>query len=229
MDRRLYIIPAIVSLGVHGLLLIGTPTQNERETIVSNGATITDNPIPPEDIFILPPENEPKDKDLLVNSPAPRLGEIPPSLEELLGEPLPNQFTIEVPTDRPAPTTTNAMVIGPIGLPDGALDGVGIVSVKLTALSTKDLDHTPSARVQSSPRYPHNARAEGRNGEVLVEFVVNERGEVIKVSIIKSSDPIFEEATRDAVYRWRFAPGLKNGKPVTFKMRVPVAFNINNA
>ena len=40
----------------------------------------------------------------------------------------------------------------------------------------------------------------------------------------KSSHPAFEQPALQAVRRWRFEPGKRGGKPVSFKMRVPITF-----
>jgi protein TonB len=39
-----------------------------------------------------------------------------------------------------------------------------------------------------------------------------------------SSDPVFEAPSLAAVKQWKFEPGKRNGKPVRFRMRVPITF-----
>lgn len=104
-------------------------------------------------------------------------------------------------------------------LPPGDLLEVG------SPIFGKDyLDAPPHALVQNAPDYPYEARKTGQEGRVLVEFVVNPRGEVIQSRIVESSHPVFDQSTLRAVSHWRFQPGTKNGVPVTFRMVVPVNF-----
>ena len=55
-------------------------------------------------------------------------------------------------------------------------------------------------------------------------FIVDERGRVVEPRVRNSTDPIFEKSALTAVKRWRFEPGKRNGKPVRFRMLVPITF-----
>lgn len=74
--------------------------------------------------------------------------------------------------------------------------------------------------------YPEKAKKKGLSGEVYVQFVVNNKGVVKDIEVIKSSDKIFNEAAMD-VFRdmplWN--PGKQRGKPVSAQVIVPVRFN----
>jgi TonB family protein len=90
------------------------------------------------------------------------------------------------------------------------------------------LDRAPTPRVQASPVYPFDLRRAGITGEVVVEFIVDPAGDVIAAYSIRSSDPAFEAAAIQAVRQWKFRPGMKGGKTVNTRMRVPIAFDLNN-
>jgi protein TonB len=87
------------------------------------------------------------------------------------------------------------------------------------------LDNAPRVRFPKAPQYPYEASRDQRSGEVLVEFSVDETGRVFNPSVVRSSDPIFEEPTLKAVRQWRFEPGRRNGRAVRFRMRLPVEFH----
>lgn len=108
------------------------------------------------------------------------------------------------------------------GVP-GGIDGPGS---DLPVLPRDMLDNEPRTRTRVAPQYPTQARSLGLTGEVIVEFVVDENGHVRNPRVVRSSDTVFEAATLRAVERWRFEPGKKNGKPVRFRMAVPVVFNL---
>ena len=59
------------------------------------------------------------------------------------------------------------------------------------------------------PKYPENARSEGREGLVLIECRVTVQGEVQDARIKKQSqktDPDFEQQALEAVRTWRYKP-----------------------
>jgi len=91
--------------------------------------------------------------------------------------------------------------------------------------SLAELDQRPQSVFQPSPSYPRELRRVGRRGTVYVVFTVDPRGRVLDPTVQRSTDPAFDEAAMDAVKRWRFEPGTRNGAKVPFRMRVPITFN----
>jgi TonB family protein len=55
---------------------------------------------------------------------------------------------------------------------------------------------------------------------------VDPQGNVAKVGVISSSHPDFEAPAVEALLKWRFRPGLKDGKPVPTHMKVPIIFEL---
>jgi protein TonB len=124
---------------------------------------------------------------------------------------------------------TNVIPSGPgstYGDPNATEYGPGAADGKIVFPPTA-LDNTPRTRVQTPPSYPLSLKAGGISGEVLVEFVVDERGRVINPRVLRSTHPDFEAPTLAAVAKWRFVPGTRSMAPVRFKMVVPVKFNLN--
>jgi protein TonB len=114
-------------------------------------------------------------------------------------------------------------IVDTTGIPDGKGDKLRFGDV----VSSIHLDNTPRARFQASPVYPFEARRTGTPGEVHVEFVVDERGRVTDPRVVHSSNRMFDESTLRAVAKWQFEPGRRHGKPVKFRMTVPVMFNLD--
>jgi protein TonB len=80
------------------------------------------------------------------------------------------------------------------------------------------------------PPYPVTARRRGWEGKVLLQVEVSADGDVRNVGIEKSSGyTCLDEAARKAVYRWRFKPALRNGRPVPGQVKVPIHFNLKDA
>jgi len=78
------------------------------------------------------------------------------------------------------------------------------------------------------PEYPALARAQGREGSVILNANVDERGRVIRVWVAQATAPeILVEAAVDAMYRFQFAPGSQQGTPVKCTVAVPFNFRLN--
>ena len=87
-----------------------------------------------------------------------------------------------------------------------------------------DLDQAPRAVFQPPPEYPAALRKQKLDGTVHVLFMVDKTGRVESPIVQRSTNPAFEPAALQAVKRWRFDPGKRNGEPVVFRMRVPITF-----
>jgi protein TonB len=136
-------------------------------------------------------------------------------------------FALLPSTPRPNPDhTTPTLTIRPFGDPDGRSGAPGPGGPG--PISSVRLDHPPHPRSQVAPVYPYEARRDGRKGEVLVEFVVNEAGCVVNPHVLRSNDPVFEAPTLRAVAKWRFEPGRNHGRVVRFRMAVPVEFSLES-
>ena len=83
------------------------------------------------------------------------------------------------------------------------------------------------ARVQPAPEYPYELRVRGIEGTVWVEFLVDESGRVYNPVVLRATAPGFEEAVLRAVTKWRFEPGLKKGRPVRYRVSIPVVFSLD--
>ena len=68
-------------------------------------------------------------------------------------------------------------------------------------------------------------------GVVIVQFVVNERGEIGNVSIAQSLRPEFDSAVINGVKRGvlkkKFKPGKLNGRPVKVRMTMGIHFRVH--
>jgi protein TonB len=57
------------------------------------------------------------------------------------------------------------------------------------------------------PRYPPIAQTARIEGTVVVDAVIRKDGTVSDVTVLRSSNKMFEQACVDAVRQWRFTPG----------------------
>ncbi len=75
-------------------------------------------------------------------------------------------------------------------------------------------------------RYPDIARRAGIEGRVIVQFVVDEQGNVQDAQVVRGLGGGTEEAALDAIRAMRFTPGMQRGRPVRVQMTQPVVFRL---
>jgi len=75
-------------------------------------------------------------------------------------------------------------------------------------------------------KYPELAIKRGAEGTVLVNVTVDKTGTVLQVDIVKSVDPILDEAAINTIYVTRFIPASHQGKNVTSTVALPVKFKL---
>lgn len=104
------------------------------------------------------------------------------------------------------------------------LDGMDAKRKAVDALfSLNDLDQKPRPTYKHSPQFgPQQQRK--APGRVVLLFIVNERGRVEQPRIHSSTDKVFNSPALAAIKKWKFEPGTRNGKPVRFRMRLPITF-----
>jgi protein TonB len=78
------------------------------------------------------------------------------------------------------------------------------------------------------PRYPSLLRDSGTRGRVVVQFVVDTlgRAEMGRVQIVEASHPLFADAVRGALARYRFSAGEAAGRKVRTMVQMPFEFTL---
>ncbi len=79
------------------------------------------------------------------------------------------------------------------------------------------------------PDYPLDMRRLAKEGSVTVRVMVNEKGRVVGVELVKASDSaFFEAAKRQALSRWRFIPATRDGKAVGSELTLTLTFRLED-
>lgn len=90
-----------------------------------------------------------------------------------------------------------------------------------------DVDAPPSVCSKVPPDYPRRARRTGTEGRVVLRLLVHENGAPGHLSVVESTPPgIFDQSAMEAVARWRFAPGRREGRAVPTWVLLPVRFDL---
>ncbi len=151
--------------------------------------------------------------------------------------------TIAPPRDEPPQSATSALPDLPVG--NGAVDisafGAGPVT-GVPAIPPPPPPVPPPApkilrvgqgvreprRIAGgSPEYPTMARNAHVQGTVILEAVINDRGAIERVRVLKS-EPLLDGAAIAAVQNWRYTPTLLNGTPVSVLMTITINFTLQD-
>ena len=79
--------------------------------------------------------------------------------------------------------------------------------------------------IANEVRYPQIAKEYGIEGRVFVTFIIDKKGKVKDVEVIKRVDPnLDKEAKRVIESLPKFTPGKQRGKAVRVQFTVPISF-----
>lgn len=88
------------------------------------------------------------------------------------------------------------------------------------------VDQQPRLIRKTEPKYPVDARRAQMEGIVSVEFTVGITGRATNIKVPKSIGFGFDEASIEAVKKWRFAPAIKKGVRIPVRVKVPIEFSL---
>ncbi len=154
---------------------------------------------------------------------------IPEKIAMLKEEPLP-----------PDVGPTQGVVGGvPGGVPGGQIGGVlgGVLSGARTNIPVAPTAppkapvrvggriRAPKLVSQVNPVYPVLARRAKIEGQVLIDSVIDEHGNIVEMQVV-SGHPLLIPAAVDAVRKWKYEPTYLNDQPVPVQLVVTVFFRL---
>jgi TonB family protein len=91
-----------------------------------------------------------------------------------------------------------------------------------------DGDSTPPDPIHPvPPQYPEDAVEAELEGDVVMEFTISATGTVQDATVVRSTNPIFEEVALDALAQWKYRATIKDGEPTEYTgMRVMLCFHL---
>jgi protein TonB len=142
---------------------------------------------------------------------------------------------VEMPTEIPVEEfgIDAALLAGAVesGVPGSAFGGVdgGMPGAPVAEPIRIGGEIQPPRKVADvRPDYPITARNARVEGTVILEAVIDARGIVADVRVLKSI-PLLDEAAIEAVKKWRYQATLLNGEAVPVVMTVTVNFGLDKA
>ncbi len=88
------------------------------------------------------------------------------------------------------------------------------------------LSALPQILWKIEPEYSEEARKARFQGSVMLAMEVDSEGKPRNIRVVRSLGMGLDERAMDAVSRWRFKPGLLNGRPVDAPVSVEVSFRL---
>lgn len=80
--------------------------------------------------------------------------------------------------------------------------------------------------LQAKAKYPEMARKAGIEGQVIVQFIVNEQGRVEDPRVIRGIGAGCDKEALRVVKQAQFVPGRQRGKPVRVQYSIPIIFKL---
>ena len=121
------------------------------------------------------------------------------------------------------------------GVPGGQMCGVlgGVLStaakpvapgpVKSAPIRVGGRVKPPRAIFQPAPEYPTLARQARIQGQVQIDALLDEQGNVIEMKIV-SGPLLLYQAAQDALRKWKYEPTYLNDQPIAVQMIVTITF-----
>ena len=191
-------ITSAIAVHVAALLVLLAPMAPAADKQAEEHVTFVNLIKPPP-----PPPPPPPPKAIQPLTP-PKTIELPPPPDDppiLVDDPSP----VDLPPPPPAPP---APTLAP---PAPQIDTFGTVD--------------PSSRSMNPPKYPPSEARQGIGGTVVLIISIDGQGNVLDVSVEKSSrNRNLDRAASDAARKWRFTPAMAGGQGVPSRVRVPVDF-----
>ena len=82
--------------------------------------------------------------------------------------------------------------------------------------------------LQKQINYPDMARKAGIEGRVIIQFIVNEKGEVEDPRVIRGIGGGCDKEALRVVKQAKFEPGRQRGNPVRVQYSLPITFKLQN-
>ena len=82
----------------------------------------------------------------------------------------------------------------------------------------------PRQTYSIDPEYPPLARQTHISGTVVIDAIIDERGNVVQARAV-SGHPLLVAAALRAVLQWKYEPTSLNGQPVSVELQVQVSFH----
>lgn len=203
----------LISVAITSLLFVAIPFSHvmakPSRALELRKTSVTDLPPPEAEAPPPPPEAETKAEEVA-----------PPTLGDDAAPPAPLMADLDVAVGG------GGYLPGFVANAGSSAEGMG---TSLDTFDVSELEKRPEVVAQVAPTYPPELRKAKIEGAVTLVFLLSEDGRVEDPRVENSTRPEFEKPALEAVRRWRFRPGMKDGQPVKTHMRLPLRFRVSSS
>lgn len=220
-SKSMLVIAGLTSIGIHLLLLFGF----DRERKAPAAPQVQEKIIA---LTLAPPQlrelEEPEPVSGEDATPTPDMATLVPMQADLPQLPQPNDFVQPINfaslLEQPDLGDLRVSVI-----PENFRGGARKLAETIgNIFNLSDLDRIPEPLLQPAPLFPIAMRREALTATVTIEFVVDSTGAVQGAFVLNTTNTGFDAAALAGVSKWKFRPGIKQGRKVNTRMRVPIMF-----
>ncbi len=219
-SKPMLVIAGLASIGVHLVLLFGVGPARKAP----GAAKAEENVIALS--VALPQMKELEEPEPVAGedvAPTPDLATLVPMQADLPQLPRPNDFVQQINfaslLEQPDFSDVKVTVI-----PEAFRGGRKLAETIGSIFNLADLDRVPDPILQPAPLFPVAMRREALTATVTVEFVVDTQGVVLGAFVLSSTNSGVDAAAVAGVLKWKFRAGVKQGRKVNTRMRVPILF-----
>jgi protein TonB len=215
----------VISISLHAGLLLGFGPPKKKTAVVEEDKVPVIRLAIPEIKELEEPEPAPIDSD----APPPDLGILVPMQADVPQLAKPSDFVQQINfaslLEQPDFSKLNVYAV-----PENIRSSGSKLAEQFGKIfNLSDLDRVPEPVLQPAPVFPVAMRREALSAKVIVEFIVDVNGRVLDPVIVETTHHGFDDAALAGVSRWKFRAGMKGGRRVNTRMRVPIIFKINDA
>jgi len=161
--------------------------------------------------------------DLTQTIQTPRVAPVAPRPAAPPAPPPEKEWNLPKPGENPPPPVPEAPAPEPAPVPENAPIG----NFKLLSRLPQVLN-AAELKLNLNRFYPTAERERGAEGKVVLDMVINEKGQVISVVVVEATTPAFGEAAQQAARLLRYSPAQMGKDPVSVKLRQAFTFKISN-
>ncbi len=178
------------------------------------------------DLVVLPAEQEMSGIDSSEEAPAPTPLPIESAKPDVITTPAPQSTPRKPIKKQKTQKAASTMDTTPRPLAEAASQSTGS-TLPAADKQVSEISAQPTYGSNPPPRYPDTSRRRAEEGIVELQVMVSASGVAETIAIARSSGfEALDQAALNAVKRWRFIPGTRNGSPIPTTILVPVRFQL---
>ena len=221
VSRNAVIVGSVVALHVAGIWALQSGLVRKAAEVIVPAELLSEFIAPPAPPKVAPPPPAPPPPPTPAPKAPPRVAPRPAPMPVAVADPTPAPTApTGIATPQPPAPPTDAPAVPPSPAPAPPAPPAPAAPPRIE-LPSSDAAYLNNPR----PSYPAISKRMGEQGKVVLRVLIGTDGLPQKVEVSTSSgfDRLDRQA-QDAVMRWRFVPGKRNGVPEAMWNLVPINF-----